>query len=136
MVEVKVSEPPCHKTVDGLHNGMLPVKYFCSMKPLFMLVQFNDDNQTAYNDNVKWMSSLSFWDVTGFEIVVPGSMTCNNYLLYGSPTYHNYPFMVVKHTAITSYGSMTCNNSLLYGTLIYCNYLFYGNQTYCNSPFW
>ena len=37
----------CLKTVVGISNGMFPVKYFCSTKPLFESVEFDVDHKTA-----------------------------------------------------------------------------------------
>ena len=37
----------CHKTVVGVSKAMLPEKYFCSIKPLFVSVKFNGDHKTA-----------------------------------------------------------------------------------------
>ena len=40
-------EITCLKTVVGASKGMLPVKYFCSTKPLFVSVEFHGDNKTV-----------------------------------------------------------------------------------------
>ena len=34
-------------------KGMLPVKYFCSLMPLFVSVEFIGGHKTAYKDDVK-----------------------------------------------------------------------------------
>ena len=43
----------CLNTLVGISNGMLPVKYCCSTKPLFVFITFNGDHMTACKDEVK-----------------------------------------------------------------------------------
>ena len=50
-------------------QGKLPVKYFCSTKPLFVSVVFHGDHRTAYRDGVK-SCHPQFWDIAGFNIVL------------------------------------------------------------------
>ena len=40
----------CPKTVVEVSKCMLPVKYFCSTKPLAIFVEFNGDHKSAYED--------------------------------------------------------------------------------------
>ena len=44
VVEVKASGPPHVLELSlGVSKGMLPVKYFCSISPLFVSFRFNGD---------------------------------------------------------------------------------------------
>ena len=62
LVEVNVSGPPhVLRLLLGVDKGILPVKYFCSTMPLFVLVEFNGEHMTAYEDEVKWPPSV--WKV-------------------------------------------------------------------------
>ena len=54
VVDVKASgQPHIIKLWLGISKVILPVKYFCSTKPLFVTIEFNGDHKTAYNDEVK-----------------------------------------------------------------------------------
>ena len=48
VVEVKaLGQSHVIKLWSGVSNGLLPVKYFCSTKPLLVSVKFNGDHKTA-----------------------------------------------------------------------------------------
>ena len=54
VVEVKASGPPhVIKLWLGETKGMLPVKCYCSAKPLFVTFEFHVDHKTAYKDEAK-----------------------------------------------------------------------------------
>ena len=50
----------CLKAVVRVSRDMLSVRYFCSMKPLFVPVEFNGCHKTAYNDELTSDHHL-FW---------------------------------------------------------------------------
>ena len=58
----------CLKTVVGVRKGMIPVRYLCSMKPLFVSVEFTGDHKTVCIDDVKY-GHPQFFYITGLKIV-------------------------------------------------------------------
>ena len=53
-------------TVVGVSKGMLlPVKFFCSAKPLFVFDEFHGNHRIAAKIRQN-LATLSFWDINGF----------------------------------------------------------------------
>ena len=75
-----------------VRKGMLLMKYIRSTDPIFMSVEHHGDHRTAYKDEIN-LVILSFWDITGFKIVVS---VCDGH--YGGMTDETPKFCVDVET--------------------------------------